>query len=61
MIQIHPKGVTDFSSYNSDNKLRQEKPKRTRLQFLVSLFPLLFGELKPGWLIHKPEPKRTGP
>jgi hypothetical protein len=40
--QIRSQGITDFSSYNSDNKLRQKKPKRTGLQFLRGLISQLF-------------------
>ena len=39
--KIAYKDILDFSSYNSDNKLRQGKPKRTGLQFLLRLNPHL--------------------
>jgi hypothetical protein len=41
-IEINFKGIIDFSSYNSDNKLGQWKLKRTGLHFLISLFSQLF-------------------
>jgi hypothetical protein len=61
-IEINFEGIIDFSSYNSDNKLRQWKLKRT--EQIAASQKLIFKTVylnKLEWFMHKPQLKRTGP